>query len=300
MFTTQYTLNDGSRAVAMTMLPPPPTKLITLPWQRAFSGGEKKKEEYAKPHIEGKEVSYGKIGLTTVAVTQDLLSGMPLVLKIELIRLWSSRLPEPGQPSAQLSKLICLTACKKAMHASSRWYRTSYMSWCQWWDWWHYYWLTVMISPQQLLYNILMTNEINCKDNREITLLPMHQSDVWRWLLCRQLYSMCILRELATAISVQVTSVRLWDWSNTVPNMYRMVSLHGAIVKIIENRVIVNVYLQELCYILLVKNLWGITVECMVYIGSLYLYGGPTSVTETVRHCFTVILYVALEVFKFY
>ena len=62
--------------------------------------GERKKEEYAKPRIKGKEVSYGKIGHTTVAVTQDLHSGMLLVLKIELIRLWSSILPEPGQPSA--------------------------------------------------------------------------------------------------------------------------------------------------------------------------------------------------------
>ena len=62
-----------------------------------------------------------------------------------------------------------------------------------------------------------------------------------------------------------------------------MVSLHGAIVKITENRVIVNVYLQELCYILLVMNFWGITVKCTVYVGSLYLYGGPTSVAETVR-----------------
>ena len=33
MFTTQYTQNDGGRAVAMAMLPPPPTKPITLPWQ---------------------------------------------------------------------------------------------------------------------------------------------------------------------------------------------------------------------------------------------------------------------------
>ena len=74
-------------------------------------------------------MSYGKIGLTTVAVTQDVLSGMPLVLKIELIHLWSSILPEPGQPSAQLSKLIRLTACKKAMHATSRWYRTVYIPW---------------------------------------------------------------------------------------------------------------------------------------------------------------------------
>ena len=74
-------------------------------------------------------MSYGKIGLTTVAETQDLLSGMPLVLKIELIRLWNSVLPEPGQPSAQLSKLIRITACKKAMHAISRWYRTLYIPW---------------------------------------------------------------------------------------------------------------------------------------------------------------------------
>ena len=63
-----------------------------------------------------------------------------------------------------------------------------------------------------------------------------------------------------------------------------------------ENRVIANVYLQELCYILLVMNLWGITVKCTVYVCSLYLYGGPTSVTETVRliylllyNCFTIL-----------
>ena len=37
-------------------------------------------------------MSYTKIGLTTVAVTQDLLVGMPLVLKKELIRLWNSTL----------------------------------------------------------------------------------------------------------------------------------------------------------------------------------------------------------------
>ena len=50
---------------------------------------------YYKYCVEGREVSYGKIGLTTVAVTQDLLSGMPLFLRIELIRLWNSILPEP-------------------------------------------------------------------------------------------------------------------------------------------------------------------------------------------------------------
>ena len=63
----------------MAMLLPPPTKPIALPWQRGFNGIGKK-EEYAKPRTEGREVSSEKIGLTTVAVTQDLLSGMPLVL----------------------------------------------------------------------------------------------------------------------------------------------------------------------------------------------------------------------------
>ena len=56
---------------------------------------------------------------------------------------------------------------------------------------------------------------------------------------------------------------RVWDydWSNMVHNVYATVSLHGAIVKKTENRLIVNVYLQELCYISLVMNLWGITKE---------------------------------------
>ena len=43
---------------------------------------------------------------TTVVVTHDLLSGMPLVLlRKELIRLWNRILPEPGQPSAQLAHI---------------------------------------------------------------------------------------------------------------------------------------------------------------------------------------------------
>ena len=62
----------------MAMLPPQPTKPITMPRQPGFSGGGKNK--LTKPRIEGRDVSYGKIGLTTVAVTRDLLSVMPLVL----------------------------------------------------------------------------------------------------------------------------------------------------------------------------------------------------------------------------
>ena len=50
-------------------------------------------------------------------------------LKKELIRLYNSILPETGQPSSQLSELIRLTACKKAMHAIRRSYRTVYIPW---------------------------------------------------------------------------------------------------------------------------------------------------------------------------
>ena len=64
----------------------------------------------------------------SVAVTQDLPSGMPLVLlEKEMIHLWNSILPEPGQPSAQLSKLIRLTTCKKTKHTVSQWSRTVYI-----------------------------------------------------------------------------------------------------------------------------------------------------------------------------
>ena len=52
-----------------------------------------------------------------------------VLLRKELICLWDSIFPEPGQPSAQLSKLIRLTACKKTKHAVSRWYRTVYIPW---------------------------------------------------------------------------------------------------------------------------------------------------------------------------
>ena len=55
---------------------------------------------------------------------------MPLVLlRKEPIRLWNSTLPEPGQHSTQLSKLICLTVCRKTKHTLSRWYRTVYIPW---------------------------------------------------------------------------------------------------------------------------------------------------------------------------
>ena len=50
-------------------------------------------------------------------------------LMLEMLAPPDTILPEPGQPTAQLSELIRLTACKKAMHAISRWYRTVYIPW---------------------------------------------------------------------------------------------------------------------------------------------------------------------------
>ena len=130
MFTIQYTEWWG-RAVVMAKLSPSPTKPIILPWQHGSSGGGKK-EEYAMPRTEGREASSWKVGLTTMALTQDLLSGMLLVFKkrtqppLEQYITWTRK---PGQPSAQLSEFIRLTACKKAMHAMSRWYKTVYIPW---------------------------------------------------------------------------------------------------------------------------------------------------------------------------
>ena len=65
---------------------------------------------------------------TTLVVTHNLLSGIPLVLlRKEPVHLWNSILPEPGQSSAQLEKFIRLTACKKTKHTVTRWYRTVYI-----------------------------------------------------------------------------------------------------------------------------------------------------------------------------
>ena len=55
------------------------------------------------------KLSYRKVGLTTMSITQDLFSGT-------VDSFFYRILPEPGQPRAQLSKLICYTACKKTKH----------------------------------------------------------------------------------------------------------------------------------------------------------------------------------------
>ena len=83
-------------------------------------------EEYDKPRTRRERLSYWKIGLTTIAATQEYLSGMPLVLlkKITHPPMENSIIPELGPPSAQLSKLIRPTECRKTQHSMSRWHRT--------------------------------------------------------------------------------------------------------------------------------------------------------------------------------
>ena len=112
------------RAVAMAMLPPPPTKLITLPWQRGFIGGGKK-EKYVKPLTEGRGVSYGKIGITTVAVTHDLLWGMPLVLlkknssAFGTVYYLNQDNPMPNCPNSYASLQATALSCNT--HKGKRW-----------------------------------------------------------------------------------------------------------------------------------------------------------------------------------
>ena len=104
---------------------------MTLPWQRGFSGGERKKRER---YWRERYVLKGERWVTEDrAYDCGCNSGSPLRDAVgsknrthpPLERI----LPEPGQPSARLSKLIRLTACKKAIHATSRWYRTVYIPW---------------------------------------------------------------------------------------------------------------------------------------------------------------------------
>ena len=76
---------------------------------------------------------------------------------------------------------------------------------------------------------------------------------------------------------------QVWDGGTEfLQNTCGTVSLLGAILKIKENRVIVNAYLQELCYL--------VSYELMMHNSQVYsvcrfivFVWGPTLVTETVR-----------------
>ena len=67
-------------------------------------------------HTKGRGVNYRKIrlmnhdcGCNSGSSHRDAFGS----LKKKLLCHWNSILPEPGQPSTQLYKLTCLTACKQ-------------------------------------------------------------------------------------------------------------------------------------------------------------------------------------------
>ena len=113
----------------MAILPQPPTKPITLPWQRGFNGGRKKrrvcKATYLRERSELREDRAYDCGCNSWSPLRDAVG----FFKKRTHRLRNSILPEPGQPSAQLSKLIHFTACKKTKRTVSRWYITVYIPW---------------------------------------------------------------------------------------------------------------------------------------------------------------------------
>ena len=75
MFTIQYKKTDGgSRLGSSDYNVTDATNETHNPaHDSVVSAREEKQKENAKPRTKGRRVSYGKIGLTTVAVTQDLI-----------------------------------------------------------------------------------------------------------------------------------------------------------------------------------------------------------------------------------
>ena len=92
---------------------------------------ERKKETSTLSHVlEGRGWVTGRSGLRLWLQLRNTSRGCRWFFsKKELIRLWNSILSEPGQPSAQLSKLIRPTECRKTQHSMSRWHRTVHIPW---------------------------------------------------------------------------------------------------------------------------------------------------------------------------
>ena len=91
--------------------------------------GEEKEKSTLSHVLKGDEWATGRSGYDCGCNSWSPLRNGVVLFKKELIRLWNSILPEPEQPSAQLSKLIRLTACKKTKHTVRGWYRTVSNPW---------------------------------------------------------------------------------------------------------------------------------------------------------------------------
>ena len=92
---------------------------------------ERKNGKNTLSHVlEGRGWVTGRSGLRLWLQLRNTSQGCRWFFKKnELLRLRNSILPEPGQPSAQLSKLIRLTECRKTQHPMSRWHRTVHIPW---------------------------------------------------------------------------------------------------------------------------------------------------------------------------
>ena len=128
MYTIQYTNDDGVGQLWWQCYRRYQQNLLPCPDSVVLAGEEKRRvwlATYLRERSKLREDRAYDCGCNSWSPLRDAVG----YLRKELIRLWNSILPEPGQPSAQLSKLIRLTACKKTKHTVSRWYRTVYIPW---------------------------------------------------------------------------------------------------------------------------------------------------------------------------
>ena len=109
------------------MLPPPPIKSITMPWQHCFSGRGKKKSilaTYWRERSELREDRAYDCGCNSGSPLRDAVGSLKKKPHPPLTVYYLNQdNPEPNCPNSRL------TACKKAMHAISLWYRTIYILW---------------------------------------------------------------------------------------------------------------------------------------------------------------------------
>ena len=126
MFTLQYTNDDGGRAVAMAMLPPPPSKPITLLWQRGFRGGRKKRSTLSHV-LKWEEWVTGRSGLRLWLLLMISSQGCRWFFK-KNNRIKKQYITWTRTTQCPTVQTHTLTECK-TNHTVSRWHRTVYIPW---------------------------------------------------------------------------------------------------------------------------------------------------------------------------
>ena len=122
--------------MAMIPSPPPCPNSVVLAGERKkgikkIGKEEKKLKSTLSQVLEGRGWVSGRSGLRLWLQLRNSSQGCRWFLKKRTHQnnSWNSILPEPGQPSAQLSKLICPTEWRKTQHSKSRWHRTVHIPW---------------------------------------------------------------------------------------------------------------------------------------------------------------------------